>query len=768
MKDIFSIHFSNQKGSVATTALMFATGIAVTTAALTTLNKNLRKNRELQDTVQAERRLNETAIEAVSQLINNGNIHFNKDCGRVEPSIPSADYRFSGCGTVTGIRGAIDCSGGESASKWLYSWSDAAKAGWVDVCVAEKTKSAAAGELTKKPVRVTFQSYEVKEDMQGASRNFANVKAQQIGNPLSKRKFSSLNGKLSLGLVDGNKGLMAKHGAADSCFYMRPSTAVQVRGGGTNLAFRARKGKNEYSFNELEPRPDGPNADEFQHKVNLSYPEPVEMDYAVLNDFRSKKIFPLYSEGLRGNRPSALNWNLAYSPYSADVLAKNKISNVQRLGFVGVQPNIPNGPKFKYFLYAKMENGKAVHTQGIKKFDHRHEKGFETGCATTTGRAGGNPKFCTKVEMPLYEYAATLRKRCVESEQTLEPVPAGQAPRVVNADRSVLTSCHPDWVRTVESIARQTNRYNEGLLGISKKDPTSFSGELTMDMALSALEVDDDFLNGKGVWAQEQKANSPAYRQLKVAFNGFSLKFRQTGQTAVSKFVVSHSSDVCAGAACTADELNSKTRRFRIWSIQDEQRPQQVSHTSNTCAYFRYHAPESPKGCKIDFVTKAENEWVCRNNDGCFDLLTKIRMADGSDRLITDLRNGEFVLNPVTGRPAKITKLTIGPEEKPLINVSVGDSTVRVTDTHPFMTRRGWVMAKHLRQTDLILSAGRKYLPVGKVELGARGRTVVNLALDGPADQPDLHYVLADGVVTGDLVIQNMLSLRAETAAAER
>jgi hypothetical protein len=182
-----------------------------------------------------------------------------------------------------------------------------------------------------------------------------------------------------------------------------------------------------------------------------------------------------------------------------------------------------------------------------------------------------------------------------------------------------------------------------------------------------------------------------------------------------------------------------------------------------TCAYFSYFYAANPTRCTYSYTTKDEAGFVCRNNDGCFDETTLIRMSDGSDRLITELRMGEFVYNPVTKMPARITKLTIGPELKPLINVSVGGRVVKVTDTHPFMTRRGWIQAKNLKTSDQVLSGNKIYLPVTALELGASGRTVANLALEGPASLPDLHYVLANGVVTGDLVIQNMLELKASS-----
>jgi hypothetical protein len=60
-----------------------------------------------------------------------------------------------------------------------------------------------------------------------------------------------------------------------------------------------------------------------------------------------------------------------------------------------------------------------------------------------------------------------------------------------------------------------------------------------------------------------------------------------------------------------------------------------------------------------------------------------------------------------------------------------------------------------------VLSANRKWESVAKSEQGATGRLVVNLALEGEGMNADEHYVLADGVVTGDLVIQNMITPRA-------
>jgi hypothetical protein len=194
-----------------------------------------------------------------------------------------------------------------------------------------------------------------------------------------------------------------------------------------------------------------------------------------------------------------------------------------------------------------------------------------------------------------------------------------------------------------------------------------------------------------------------------------------------------------------------------VYEIDTVNAPKDEQHTSQSCAYFKYLNPDSPKLCSVEYVNRTQAGYVCRNHDGCFDEQTMIRMADGSDRLVTKLRIGEYVFNPVTQKPAKIIKLTVGPELMPLIHIRVGTTMVRVTETHPFMTERGWVTAKNLKKSDRVLSARGDYEQVQKIEQGASGRTVANLALDGPIYKEELHYVLADGIVTGDLSIQNML-----------
>ena len=784
-----------QRGSAMATSLMMATGVALASVSIITLTKNLRKSRENSEEVTAERRLNEGAILAVTQLVTNGALYFNKECSRLQPTIRTAaysdhvvgsqqpeqdesGYEVSGCGEVKRIDGtsSLTCKGNTPVN-WVYSWNAAARQAQIQVCVQEKQdrRKPAANPLFK-PVTVTVTGYDFdKKDEQGFERNFAIVKARPDGRNLRGAFYSTLNGRISLGLTTGNKGLLGRHGAADTCFYMRPLSAKQAGAGLENLAFRKRTNEGKYTLEELEPRPDGPNADEFQVKTDLGIPDPIEDDYAILNTFRAEKLYPAYASGLRGNRPSTLNWGVSHMGFTHNVLDRVKIPDVIRNTFIGVLPNINNGPQFKYFLYAVPGTAKpVVHRQDRVKFNAADKEALLYGCNTTTKRMGlMQSGFCAKVEMPLVNYTANFKKRCVQTTQSLPSVPPNTPPTVVTSDRALMTSCHPEWPRVAEKIIAEINKHAHGIHRNDGNDEDDFSAEITATMAVSAYEVDDDFLNGTGLWADMKKAQSPAFAQLKQAFRDFGGKFNATGQTAPDKYTVRHESDVDREypCNCTTDKngnttcqtcvTKGATRNFTIYGLEGAGSPVAQTHTSNSCAYFRYHNPEDPKSCKIEYITKDKADWVCRNNDGCFDELTKVRMADGTDRLITQLRKGDSVFNPVTGKPAKIVKLTAGPEKNPLIHVTVAGALVRVTENHPFMTKRGWVMARSLNAKDTVLSGNRKWESVTKVEQGAAGRLVVNLALEGSADSPDDHYVLADGVVTGDLVIQNMITPRA-------
>jgi len=791
---------TSQRGNVTTTSLLILSGVAATSVAISDLNKRLRQNNLTTDDSSVARRINESAIQAATQLITNGLLHYNRSCGRIEPTSVNENYTFkNGCEEITSNQQELNCNNLSGGSSWLYTWDNVQKTSALQVCVlaTENVGGAVANVVQNNPscsvengnerrnivtcrkrVNLTVLGYERTVDNAGSQRNYVKVKSQPEGRNPRGSFYSSLNGRISMGLVSGNTGLVGRHGAADTCFYMRPKTKTQARGGGTNLAFSA---KNARTLEDLEPRPAGPNADEFQSAYDVTARVPEA--YEILADFRENMLTTYYRRDFRGNRNASESWTEenpnAFNPntggravYNASVI--RVMDFLQRDGtqeFLGVMPNIPNGPQFRYFLAAKP--GTSEHHQSFTTFNAAHAEWYRQGCRTSAG--DGHAAFCTRVDIPLKKYSASVNNKCDDQKRSLPAAVGDNAvPRKAYSDRTIQTSCDPKWIALVEKLIAEESQKTFGL--VKPKNET------TAAMAVSALEVDDEFIRGEGKWA-----NHP----IRAAYNSFVPSTVDENARIVDAYTIEYTGDaeVWETVAVEKEEKtevenadgskeekttkvtvqerkrvkDAKTRHWKVYEIQalPQAAVASTNHTSKSCAYFKYYNPTEAKSCNIQFTTQNNEGFVCRNNDGCFDELTQIRMADGTNRLITKLRIGEMVFNPVTNKPAKIIKLTIGPENKPLLNVRIGESTVRVTDSHPFMTRRGWIAAKNLHPGELVLTSHRKFVPVKSVELGASGRVVANLALEGPVDQHDLHYVLADGVVTGDLVIQNMLESNA-------
>jgi hypothetical protein len=151
---------------------------------------------------------------------------------------------------------------------------------------------------------------------------------------------------------------------------------------------------------------------------------------------------------------------------------------------------------------------------------------------------------------------------------------------------------------------------------------------------------------------------------------------------------------------------------------------------------------------------------ACLRTDGCFVPETKILLADGSSRAIEDLSAGERVWNPVSKRPARIKFIRQGGENKPLIKIAYGNDRLTVTDQHPVLTAAGLKQAGLLTKDDIILDGEGREHPLSVLEkvLPVEGQQVINIMLEGPTDSVEDHYVVADGIITGDLLLQVRLA----------
>ena len=183
---------------------------------------------------------------------------------------------------------------------------------------------------------------------------------------------------------------------------------------------------------------------------------------------------------------------------------------------------------------------------------------------------------------------------------------------------------------------------------------------------------------------------------------------------------------------------------------------------------------------------------ACIRVGSCFAPETKITMADGSEMEISKLSVGDMVWNPVLKKPARVKKILEGPEAKPLIEFGYGDVTVKVTTGHPvpvlstkeqaelsestsLFKRASYspdprvdekftgftkiVKASELKEGDVIRDSQNNFhvlTIVRKIPI-SEGQYVVNVSLDAPEDNVNEHYLLANGIISGDLHLQVQL-----------
>ena len=142
-----------------------------------------------------------------------------------------------------------------------------------------------------------------------------------------------------------------------------------------------------------------------------------------------------------------------------------------------------------------------------------------------------------------------------------------------------------------------------------------------------------------------------------------------------------------------------------------------------------------------------------RSQGGCFAGSTTIKMADGSERKVSEISSDEWVLNPLYNVPVRVKKVVKGPEKKSLWRVNYGNQDVVVTEDHPFLTASGWVQTQTLKAGTVLIGdrQSKKVKSVKKLNYQAP-EDVWNLELD--TDEDYGHLLLANGIPTGDLKTQ--------------
>lgn len=161
--------------------------------------------------------------------------------------------------------------------------------------------------------------------------------------------------------------------------------------------------------------------------------------------------------------------------------------------------------------------------------------------------------------------------------------------------------------------------------------------------------------------------------------------------------------------------------------------------------YWVAYGPKRSPSCSI---TQVGVRW-----SGCFTSDTRIRMADGREKLVSKISENDLIWNPLYQAPVKVTKVVKGPEKKALYQLRVAKNRLVVTEDHPFLTQRGWVRTDELSTKDLIMGEGlgKQILSVKKLSY-KKPVDVFNFELD--TDIAEGHMVIANGIPTGDLTTQ--------------
>lgn len=165
--------------------------------------------------------------------------------------------------------------------------------------------------------------------------------------------------------------------------------------------------------------------------------------------------------------------------------------------------------------------------------------------------------------------------------------------------------------------------------------------------------------------------------------------------------------------------------------------------------YISYTIP----ACKREFL-------FVRTNCGCFAAETRIRLGDGiTEKAIDQLGADDRVWNPILQRSFAIRRMTRGPEPLPMIRIRAGGKTLEVTGKHPMMETQGLKPAFALHVGESIRIDKETWSRIEAIEsVKSDDQPIVwNLELDVDDNDHDAHYVLANGITTGDLVLQRWL-----------
>jgi hypothetical protein len=153
-------------------------------------------------------------------------------------------------------------------------------------------------------------------------------------------------------------------------------------------------------------------------------------------------------------------------------------------------------------------------------------------------------------------------------------------------------------------------------------------------------------------------------------------------------------------------------------------------------------------------------DFLCwRTAKGCFAKDTKVTLADGTIKNIQDIIQTDKIRNPLTGKVDAILKLVVGPEKHPLIEITIGKTSLKVTQKHPFITKRGLLQADEILLDDEVLTTSSEYQKITGIKVLPiePNQMVYNIDLASNLASPTDRLITIADIVTPDFTIQKKL-----------
>lgn len=154
---------------------------------------------------------------------------------------------------------------------------------------------------------------------------------------------------------------------------------------------------------------------------------------------------------------------------------------------------------------------------------------------------------------------------------------------------------------------------------------------------------------------------------------------------------------------------------------------------------------------------------------GCIAEGSRVRMADGSDRLIECVRSGDMVLSDAAGRCARVENVLAGNEDRPMVTFSTTSGNQLVcTRDHPIVTSEGLLPAMQVHGDCRLYGPDGDELAMNGI-WDVPGGNVYNLVLepcDGDGGTKGTTF-FAEGILVGDNAMQAMLDWREERSSVD-